>query len=131
MAAVLLRFDPGFLGCRCPTLRLGIHKRREGFGRVTQGLEAEVQDFGLHVWQTYNTADLGRELIEDRHRCRCRREYASPTGEPAQRVSQFLKRRYIRKLLQPVRPGNRKQLYFVGILPEPADGCECRRDVTS
>lgn len=38
-----------FLDGRCPALRLGFHKRREGFGRVTQRLETEVRDFGLHV----------------------------------------------------------------------------------
>jgi hypothetical protein len=66
---------------------LGIHKRRERFSRFTQRLEAEVHDFGLHVWQADNAADLGRESIDDGQRCRCRREYASPAGEPMQWIS--------------------------------------------
>src|SRR5207253_813012 len=127
IVAVLLRFDPGFLGCRRPALRLGVYKRREGFGRVTHRLETVVQDSGLHVWQAHDAADLHRELVEYRLRCCCGREYACPACEPAQRISQFLKRRYVRKTLQAVGSGNRKQLYLVGILPEPADRGECRR----
>ena len=57
---MLLRFDPGFPGCRCPALRLRTHKRREGFGRATQRLETEVQDLGLHVsYACLNRAEEG------------------------------------------------------------------------
>src|SRR5260370_39082337 len=71
---LLLRFDPGFLGCRRPALRLAAYKRREGFGRVTQRLDTRAQDLGLHVRQAYNAADLGSDLIDDRHPTRWRRE---------------------------------------------------------
>lgn len=44
-----------FLDGRCPALRLGIHKRREGSGRVTQRPETEVRHSGLHVRQAKRT----------------------------------------------------------------------------
>lgn len=38
--------DHGCLGCRCLVLRLGIHKRREGFSRVAQ--LGRLVERGLH-----------------------------------------------------------------------------------